>query len=1227
MKTLLMTFGLLLSLFSMQGQTTCAEDNVAYVHSKNVGATGAYTLSIGGEEMAAQTYHYVGQGKVEGAKVYGTVPTILGVPLKVSVYNVDITGRPMGAALASASLSYVYSWSPAFFEVSFSPAVAINNNFAIVVEVIHLPSFGHDFLLQYTGNGEGLGADLASLTGTSTGFNWASAMTTFNKDGDFYLYPRMMHYNIPLFSVASSCVNAGASIDFTNETQMTTAAMFNKIGTIGYAGSNSFYTWNFGDGSGVSHLENPTHIYGTAGSYIISLTSTIEGWDGICTQTYLDTISVGLAINTSTITNVSCNGGNNGSTVVLGSGGAMPYTYRISGLSAYQSGTTFSGLGAGIYTLYIKDNVGCIRLNSLTITDPAPIIFTGNTSTNSSCGNTDGGILITTSGGVAPVKYQLNSGTYQTSGTFANLAAGAYTINAKDVNNCIKSTMVIVNDAGGPTFSVTNSTNVSCFGGNDGTISLSSLGGTGAIKYSINGGTNFQSSGNFPNIIAGTYMEVVKDAANCTDIRIVTINEPQVLTLTASSTPLSCFESQNGQINITSTSGGTGLMSYSLDGTTFQSGISFPNLAAGAYTVYAKDGAGCLKNVAVTITQPTALTATIVKTNTICYGAQDGTISIVATGGTPGYVYGMNNDTQYQNNNTFNHLAAGTYNLVVTDKNDCVYTTTVNITEPMPVVPFAAITNSTCGNSNGSILAIANGGSGFGYTYRLNGGAFGAGSFSPLAAGVYVITAKDNAGCLGVVNATVADSDGPSILASSHTNVLCHGGNDGSITIGQVSGGTGTLNYSINGVAYQASSVFTGLSAGSYNVTVKDGNACVGSISITLTEPNAFVITKNIVNELCNGGATGTITLSVGGGSGTLAYSINGGITYQASNSFTGLAAGTYLLTVRDAGGCLGYVFATINQPTAISVSYNSLNVTCHGANNGQLIINATGGSTVLKYSLNGSAYQFGNVFTGLAGGSYNVSVKDANNCVKTIGANVFEPLPLSASANVSNVTCAGGSNGAIDLYVNGGSFIYYFSWSNGAISQDIFNLSAGIYDVIVRDGNNCATGMTFTITEPAIPVIVNGTVTNSNGANGAINITVTGGVGGYTFLWSNNATSTNLANLAPGIYSVVVTDMNGCSSSSTFVVESTVGISSAEINNNLVSLYPNPTNDYIMLESTALNMDKVEISNALGQILYNSEPHSSSIKINTRELSVGVYFVKIQMADKLVTKRLQIIR
>ncbi|MGZ4060696.1 MAG: PKD domain-containing protein, partial [Bacteroidia bacterium] len=1128
-KITLVAMAFFLGLMGLVAQTTSCVDMNAYVNSKNTGGTGFYTLTNGFEEKAAQTYYYSGPGKVSQIRVNGSYPGVGGVPLRVSVYNVDAAGRPTSTLSYADDIFWATDNAIGYITVSLpGGGTTVSNNFAIGIAIRNVFPWGNTFQLKYTGNGEGLGADLASLAGTSTGGNWASAMTSFGKDGDFYLVPKMTNFITSAFTPSTQCATTATTIAFTNTSAMSKDYMFNKIGLAGYAGSNFFYTWDFGDASPVSHLTNPTHVYGTAGSYTVTLTSTLEGWGGTCTNVKTMTISVGLSVSSSAITNVTCNGGNNGSVTAVSNGGTAPFTYSLNG-TTYQSSATFNSLTAGAYTLYIKDAVGCTNTAAFTITQPAAISFTTAASTNASCGNNDGSILAAATGGTGAIQYQLNSGVFQSSGSFTGLAAGSYTVTAKDANGCTKPTNIIVNNLGAPVLTVTSTTNVSCHGGNDATIILSATGGVGTHLFSVNGGATFQTSGSFTGLIAGTYPVLVKDASGCTQGVTLIISEPSSITFSTSQVTTSCHGVNDGQINVSSVIGGIGTFAYSLDGINYQSSPNFSELNAGTYTVYVKDAASCVAQTTVVVNQPVAVTATFALTGAGCNGSDNGSIIVSATGGTQQYNYSIN-DQEPQPSSQFGDLTAGTYTITVTDKNGCSYSSTAVITQPTAVTGTSTITNSTCSNSNGGILVVAAGGSGSGYQYSLDGVVFNTtGSFTGLPAGNYFITVKDGTGCQTVVPATIFDSNGPVITSSSHTNVGCNGGNDGSITVNTVTGGTGALLYSINAISWQSSTSFSGLTAGTYTVYVKDINGCIGTVEISITEPSAFVITNSIVNVSCHGSNSGSVSVFAAGGAGTLAYSIDNGATYQSSNTFTNLYAGSYKVIVRDIAGCTGFILFNITEPSVINFFAGVLNVNCHGNSNGAINVYAHGGTGAYQYSLTGSTYQASNSFTGLFGGAYTVYVKDANGCVVMQTVTVVEPAALSISSVVSNVTCSGGNNGVVDLTINGGVGHNNFSWSNGAGTEDIFGLVAGTYSVIVTDGNGCNITGSYTITQPLSPIVVNAVVTGTSGSTGAINATITGGTSPYTFSWSNGATTEDITNLTPGVYTITVTDALGC--------------------------------------------------------------------------------------------------
>ncbi len=1228
-KIIYLAIVIFIGLASVHAQEGCSDTN-KYVNYKNVGSTGAYVLTQGVIEKAAQTYLYSGPGKINSVRVYGSYSTLFsgGVPLRVNIYNVDANGRPTSVIQHSNVIWWWYDNFRGYIDVPFpNGGVAVNHNFAVEVElrVAILGPWGTSFNLRYTGNGEGRGQDLASLAGTSTGGNWSSSKNDFNMDGDFYLVPKMTNFITSQFTVNSQCLAPGTIVNFTNTTQMSLDSQFNTIGLSTYTGNSHFYEWNFGDGSAASNAVNPNHSYASQGVYTVSLKSTLVGWTGTCSDTKTMRISVGLTVSAGSIVNASCAKSSNGSIVAQGAGGTGVYTYSITN-ETYQSSPNFTGLHAGAYLLWIRDDLGCFSTATFNITEPPALVFAPFGTTDASCGHSDGAILASVSGGTGSIQYQLNSGSYQASGAFPNIQGGTYTITVKDANNCTASASVGVSNAGGPSLSVISNTNASCNNGSDGSIVLQGTGGSGVLQYSINGGLNYQASGSFLNLPAGTYGTMVKDANGCTQSEIIILSQPPSMSLTASTSKVSCYGGSDGQINVTSAIGGTGSFSYSINGTVYQSGTNFAGLTAGTYTVYAKDIAGCIGTTQAVVFQPVTLSVSLATTPAGCFGSYDGSIVITASGGTGSYSYSIAG-SDYQNMGSFFEVPAGNYTIHVTDENHCVASASTTVTQPAAITSTINTTTSTCGNSNGGFLAVASGGSGSGFQYSINDTLFNStGSFSNLSSGSYYVIIVDGSGCSNVFPANIVDANGPTITGTTFTNVSCNGGSDGSITVTGVTGGTGVLQYSTNGATWQTSPVITGLAAGSHIITVKDANGCTGTVTQALAQPNAFVINTTLTDVTCHGDATGAAAIYASGGSGVFAYTIDNGLVYQSSNVFEGLGAGSYNVIVRDAAGCNSSVPFVLTQPSAININAGVLNVSCYNASNGSISVSASGGTGHYQYGLNSTTFQNSNVFSNLSGQYYTVYVKDSSSCVSGILVFVREPAALIVTPTVNNVSCSGGNNGSVSLEVDGGTLPNVFRWSNEATTQDIFNLSAGTYYVTVVDANGCNFKDTSVITQPAAPLVVNGVVTDlssSTSADGAIVITVTGGVMPYTYSWTDGFTSKNLSGLLAGKYTVNIIDANGCITSGIFTVNGPSGIQNVGGESISVILYPNPSSEMATMEVKGASISDLKIISATGALIFESEPNQSIVQINSGTLASGVYFVQVLVEGNLITRRM----
>ncbi|MBK7809375.1 MAG: right-handed parallel beta-helix repeat-containing protein [Saprospiraceae bacterium] len=296
------------------------------------------------------------------------------------------------------------------------------------------------------------------------------------------------------------------------------------------------------------------------------------------------------------------------------------------------------------------------------------------------------------------------------------------------------------------------------------------------------------------------------------------------------------------------------------------------------------------------------------------------------------------------------------------------------------------------------------------------------------------------------------------VATGTQVNITsCFGDSNGSINL-SVSGGLAPYTYLwSNGATTED---ISSLAAGTYSVTVTDFCGLMtnqGTASFTITQPTqntgSGAVTSNYNGSQlsCNGASDGAITVTASGGTGTYQYSLNGG-TYQISNVFSGLTAGTYTIDVKDANDCeVGFANVTITAPTVPTANIsNSVNVICNGGSMGSATVTAAGGTPGYTYLWSNGATVA--TASGLVAGTYTVTVNDANLCAATATVTITQPDPLTGTSTQVNVLCNGASSGSIDLSVSGGTAPYTYLWSNGATTQDIISLAAGPYSVTVND-------------------------------------------------------------------------------------------------------------------------------------------------------------------------------
>jgi Right handed beta helix region/SprB repeat/Protein of unknown function (DUF1565) len=549
---------------------------------------------------------------------------------------------------------------------------------------------------------------------------------------------------------------------------------------------------------------------------------------------------------------------------------------------------------------------------------------------------------------------------------------------------------------GYPTLITLNSsTNVTCNGAANGTISITATYGKAPITYSWTkeGDANFVSHDEDPTGLApGTYtlslvdgngsaVYITDEEADGPGVITVTITEPDVLTTSTSGTNNICFNAAEGSASA-DVNGGTAPYTYFWSNGNTSNEIN--NLLAGVYTVTVTDANGCTTTASYEVTQPIQVTASITNNSTACSNIA----TVAAGGGTPGYSYSWSNGSTSA---TISGVPVGTYTVTVTDENGCTATASVNLTVTEAFNPSASATNISCFGLNNGSITVTNVNGSAPFMFSKDGGVtFVSGTlpytFNNLEPNTYNIAVKDANGCVGFVERTVTQ---PTAIVATIGTVqsTCFGQSNGSINV-SVSGGNPAYTYSWarEGGGYSSSQLnISGLTAGNYILTVTDKNNCSVTLPVTVPVYNEIIVNAAVTNVLCRNTTTGTINLTVSGGTGSgFVYSWTGAVI-STNEDLTNIgSANNYNVRITDIGsGCFVDRSYQVTQPAALTITTSGTNAS--GCNNlGTITATAGGGAGNYQYSINGGSYQSSNVFTGLYAGTYTVTVRDGNGCTTT---------------------------------------------------------------------------------------------------------------------------------------------------------------------------------------------------------------------------------------------------
>ena len=866
----------------------------------------------------------------------------------------------------------------------------------------------------------------------------------------------------------------------------------------------------------------------SAGSYILTVRD-----DNNCEESIPFTINEPplLEIFVLSQSDINCFGENSGAVTLISTGGNSGYTYSLD-QNNYQSNNTFTNLSAENYTVYSLDNSNCQAQASFSISEPSQLQLSITQQTNLNCFEENNGeIVLSGQGGNGGYEFNLNGGTYQSGSTFSNLSAGNYDISIKDANDCITTMSTTITSPPEILVELTQVTDVDCFGGNTGSVSVNATGGAGGFSISLNGNIQTGNATTFANLTAGSYSLVVDDANNCSTTQDVIITEnSEVQLFVSNSQNISCNGANDGSIEVL-TLGGNGNYSYTLNNTAFGNNNVFTNLSAGQYDIIVADDLNCQDVISVTLSESASFQLNISSQNDeSCTGANDGSISINGTGGNGNFQYTLNNNTNATG--IFNNLSAGNYNVIAVDGNNCVQSLNFNINAAAQI--SANISNQTAvdcfGGNNGSVQIQASGGNG-NLNFSLGNQNNSTGLFENLTAGNYNITITDDNNCQTTVNANITEPSSISSSILNLQNIDCFGESNGTIQI-QANGGTGNLNFSL-GNQNNSTGLFENLTAGNYNIIITDDNNCQTTVNANITEPTSISSSiLNLQNIDCFGGSNGSIQLQANGGTGNLNFSL--GNQNNSTGLFENLTTGNYNITITDDNNCQTTGTYNITEPTLLTLDTTSVQLASCSGQEGSIQVNAQGGTPPYQFS-NGNTSNSDGFFGNLSAGIYIVTVTDGNNCSTTIDIDIMEPNALNVEIiSTQHPNCFGENTGGIQLNTIGGTGNINYTLGSDINSTGSFqNLSAGNYNIIVTDANNCNSFIDIAIIEPALLEISTNQITNVNcfGDNsGSVNLSAIGGINGFTFSLNNQTnTSGVFENLPVGNYTAMVTDANGC--------------------------------------------------------------------------------------------------
>ena len=895
---------------------------------------------------------------------------------------------------------------------------------------------------------------------------------------------------------------------------------------------------------------------------------------------------------------VVCTGDSTGSAVVFSGGGFAPYDYEWSGLNGAVIETanniilsdTLTGLPAGSYHLMVTDNSGCTQEMTFNISESSTRLEIASVLVVDSIdcyGDLDGrGIVNMVTGSGSPsYNYLWDNG--ETAFIANSLSGGLHTVQVSDSRGCI-----VVDSVDIPENPIIESNlvvdSISCYGYNDGAISVSTQGGIPLLNppfydYFWSNGVS-SNVDNIDSLSHGSYYVMTRDALGCIVIDTISFSQPEPLYVNAQEVlRVSCYGDSTGSAFAVGV-GGTLPYTFTwqnnnIIGSTSSNDSSIIDnlLFSGVETVELADARGCIATDTVMINQPELLEGSISDSIfAYCVGVNTASATAFVVGGTAPYSYQWNDNT-------------------------------------ISPQTLATATN--------------------------------------LDAGIYTVTVTDSRGCHDNVSVDL-DSVTSAILAditpvgSSGTSVSCYGSNDGVLMV-QVNSGTPPYTYQWFGPSVVASptgvstndTIFN-LTAGVYSVAVIDANGCavIRYQQLTVPAPLLYKVVSDI-NTSCLGACDGKLTLYIEGGTSPYtAHLLNNqsGITSSHSVDTNGVVdsvcTGDYTVTIEDSHQCDGVLIlggsnqavldTTITTDVTVAVTQN---VDCYGASTGVVFVVTPQTDTLYSYiwlDLSGDTVGTTTTIDSLLAGDYTLysGYNNITGCTTVDVVTVLQSSLIHSNTIITNASCNGYNDGSIITITLGGVSPYVYSWSpNSSTSTNAINIPSGFYNLTITDANNCSVTESYTITEPALLAT---TVTPSQ--TYILNASVVGGTPSYSYSWREQTQPSVVLGILSsyivvsyGTYYVKVTDANNCTSQSNTITYSEGPLGTIDFSTALnLRVYPNPFREETTVDfGQRINKATIRIVDVYGKLVESHDlADTDKYIIKRTNKASGIYFMEIEM-------------